>query len=50
MRITGVGVDYAFDGWGETLEVQASCVHALKKNGTAAFIGRGTLGPKNIKL
>lgn len=50
MKITGIGVDYAFDGWGGSPEVQMDCVHATRKGGTAVFIGVAEMGPRTLKL
>jgi S-(hydroxymethyl)glutathione dehydrogenase/alcohol dehydrogenase len=50
MNITGIGVDYAFDAYGGSTDVQAACVHSTKKNGTAVLIGAGEMGPRLIKL
>lgn len=38
IKITGDGVDYAFDGYGDP-NIQGQIVKALKKRGTAVFVG-----------
>jgi S-(hydroxymethyl)glutathione dehydrogenase/alcohol dehydrogenase len=38
MEITGVGVDYAFDAYGDP-KVQGQAVESLSKGGTAVFVG-----------
>lgn len=45
MKITGIGVDYAFDAIG-TEEVQAQTVEAIHKGGTAVWIGTAHGGRK----
>jgi len=45
MKITGIGVDYAFDCWGGTPKVREDCVHSTRKGGTTVFIGVGKMGP-----
>ena len=38
MNVTGIGVDYAFDAVGK-VELQTQTVQALRKNGTAVWVG-----------
>jgi NDMA-dependent alcohol dehydrogenase len=42
-KITGIGVDYAFDGYGNAT-IQGQIVKSLKKGGTAVFVGVTSAG------
>jgi NDMA-dependent alcohol dehydrogenase len=49
MKITGIGVHYAFDAIGD-LRVQAQCVEACCKNGKAVYIGMVPWNQKGLDL
>jgi S-(hydroxymethyl)glutathione dehydrogenase/alcohol dehydrogenase len=49
MKITGIGVDFAFDAIGKG-EVQAQCVEACHKNGKSVWIGVAPIIQKTVAL
>jgi NDMA-dependent alcohol dehydrogenase len=49
MKITGIGVDYAFDAIGKG-EVQSQCVEACHKMGKAVWIGIAPFNQKTVAL
>jgi alcohol dehydrogenase (nicotinoprotein) len=49
MKITGIGVDYAFDAIGKG-EVQSQCVEACHKNGKSVWVGVAPINQKTVAL
>lgn len=49
MKITGIGVDFAFDCIGKG-EVQAQCVKSIHKGGKAVFVGIAPIEQTHVEL